>query len=461
METMMNLKSGTIGDFPESPSQTAKDDLVYKKVGWRLLPLLLVCYVVAFLDRINIGYAQLQMQKTLSYNMEVYALGAGIFFIGYFLFEVPSNLMLERIGARKTLFRIMLCWGIIASAMAFVRTPTHFYILRFMLGAFEAGFFPGIILYFTYWYPSVRRGQVVAIFMSATTVAGMLAGPISGAILKYLNNVGGYYGWQWLFILQGLPAVALGIVVFLRLDDGPGAAAWLSADEKALLNERLERDEKETSGESAGGFLHMLRDPKVYALSAAYFLLLGASYTVVFTLPALIHGWGIKDLFGVGILAAVPQVCAIGGMICIGRHSDVHKERRWHFAFSTTLAAAGLGVVAVMQGQATGQIVASLVGMTVAYIGLSSATPLFFTLTSEYLSKGAAAGGLALVSSLGNLGAAAAPSVNAMLTKSMGSNVYGLYLVMALYVVSGLLILLAIKATGERSGAGSQITGRV
>ncbi|WP_179404079.1 MFS transporter [Burkholderia guangdongensis] len=456
----MNPKSNPIGPTAGRAAPATEDAAVYRKVNWRLLPLLLVCYMVAFLDRINIGYAQLQMKQTLSFDAPVYALGAGIFFIGYFLFEIPSNLMLEKIGARKTLLRIMFCWGLAAAGMMFVGTPTQFYVLRFLLGALEAGFFPGIILYFTYWYPSARRGQVIAIFMSAATVAGMVAGPISGAILKYFDHVGGYFGWQWLFILQGLPAAILGIVIYLRLDDGPEHADWLSPAEKALLRERLEHDEKDIEGESDGGFLHMLRDPKAYCLALTYFLLLGATYTVVFTLPSLIHGWGIHDLFTVGLLAAVPQVCAIGGMIWFARHSDAHKERRRHYAFATTLAAAGLGVVTLTQGHASAQIAASLAGLTLAYIGLSSATPLFFALTSEYLSKGAAAGGLALISSLGNLGPAVAPSINAMLAKSTGSNVYGLYLLMAMYVASGLVVLAAIRAAGTHPGASAHVAGR-
>ncbi|WP_296227622.1 MFS transporter [Ralstonia sp. UBA689] len=456
----MNPKTGPIGNPSVSAFSSSEDHLVYRKVGWRLLPLLLVCYMVAFLDRINIGYAQLQMKQTLSFDAGVYALGAGIFFIGYFLFEVPSNLILEKIGARKTLLRIMFCWGLVASAMVFVNTPTQFYVMRFMLGVFEAGFFPGVILYFTYWYPSARRGQVIAIFMSAATIAGMLAGPISGGILKYFNDVGGYHGWQWLFVLQGLPAAILGIVVYLYLDDGPESADWLSPEEKALLRERLEHDHKDIVSERDSAFLQMLCDPKVYLLALGYFLLLGATYTVVFTLPTLIHNWGVKDLFILGGLAATPQLCAVGGMIWVGRHSDAHQERRRHFAFSTTLAAAGLGIVTLTQGQEAVQIAASLIGLAVAYIGLGSATPLFFTLTSEYLPKRVAAGGIALISSLGNLGPAVAPSVNAMLMKNTGSNVQGLYLVMAMYVASGVLVLLTVKAANAHAGMPSHAAGR-
>lgn len=442
----MSQQSHPIGNSGSGPEGTLNADAVYAKVSWHLLPLLLICYVIAFLDRINIGYAQLQMRETLTFSAEAYALGAGVFFIGYLLFEVPSNLMLEKIGVRKTLLRIMFCWGIVASAMMFVQTPLQFYVLRFLLGAFEAGFFPGIILYFTYWYPSARRGQVIAIFMTAATIGGMVAGPVSGAILKYFDGFGGYHGWQWLFVLQGLPASVLGIIVYFYLKDAPEQADWLSTAEKRFLRDNLDNDQTAVQGHHHGSFVQMLGDPKVYLLALAYFFLLGATYTVVFTLPSLIRQWDVKDLFLLGVLAATPQVAAIGGMVMVGRRSDHHRERRWHYAFSTTLAAIGLGIVTVVQGTSLGQIVGSVVGLTIAYIGLTSATPLFFTLTSEYLSKAAAAGGIALISSLGNLGPAVTPYINAKINSITGSSTYGLYLVMAMYLISALIILTVVKA---------------
>ena len=435
----------------DGPVRKLDVDATYSKVGWHLLPLLLMCYVVAYIDRINIGYAQLQMKETLKFSAESYALGAGLFFIGYMLFEIPSNLMLAKIGARKTLLRIMFCWGIVAACMMFVQTATQFYILRFLLGAFEAGFFPGVILYFTYWYPSWRRGQVIAIFMTAATVGGMIAGPISGGMLKYFDGVGGLHGWQWLFVLQGLPASVLGIIVYVYLKDRPEQAGWLSASEKKLLRDALENDGTASEGRSHGSFAQMLRDPRMYLLPLAFFFLAGATYTLVFTLPSLIRGWEIKDLLMVGILAAIPHVAAIGGMVALGRRSDRLQERRWHYAFSTALAAAGLGIVTIVQGTSVGQITGSLVGLTIACVGLASATPLFFTLTSEYLSKATAAGGIALVSSLGNLGPAVAPYVNARINTATGSTTYGLYVVMAMYLLSALIVLATVKPRHTRS----------
>ena len=416
-------------------------DALYSKVSWRIIPLLIVCYMVAYLDRINIGYAQLQMKQLLSFSDAVYGLGAGIFFIGYFLFEVPSNLMLEKIGARKTLLRIMFCWGIVAAAMMFVQTPTQFYVLRFLLGVFEAGFFPGIILYLTFWYPSARRGQMIAIFMAATTVASVIAGPLCGGIMKYLDGANGLAGWQLLFLVQGLPATLLGIVAYFYLQDKPEDAHWLSASEKKALRTNLDNDQKNVACASHASLGQMLRDRKVYVLALVYFLLLGATYTMIFWVPTLIKSWGVADLMQIGLYAALPSLIGVFGMILIGRHSDKHSERRWHFAASVAIAAVGLGLTTLTQGN----LGASLAALSLAVIGIAAATPLFFTVTTEYLSKVGAAAGIALISSLGNLGAAASPAVTGAITAKTGSPVYSMYLVMALYLLSGIILLLAVR----------------
>ena len=414
---------------------------VFKKIDLRLLPLLLIAYMVAYLDRINIGYAQLQMKQTLPFDDAVYGLGAGVFFLGYFLFEVPSNLLLERIGARKTLLRIMVLWGLVASAMMFVSTPLQFYIVRFLLGVFEAGFFPGVILYFTYWYPSVRRGQVIAIFMSATTIVSLIAGPLCGSILKYFDGLAGLHGWQWLFLVQGLPAIFIGVLVYFLLKDKPDQATWLSAEEKAVVEDAFRHDTKDVAGEAEGTFVQMLQDPRAYMLALVYFFLLGATYTMVFWVPTLIQSWGVKDLLLVGIYASIPNAAGIIGMILMGRHSDKSHERRWHFVACVVIASVGLFITTLLQGNLIGSILA----LSVAVIGIASATPLFFALTSEYLSAGAAAGGLALISSLGNLGPAVSPSINGLILRSTGDNVYSIYFVMALYLLSGTLLLLAMR----------------
>jgi D-galactonate transporter len=424
-------------------------EALYSKVSWRLIPLLVICYMVAYLDRINIGYAQLQMKQMLPFGDAVYGLGAGIFFIGYFLFEVPSNLMLEKIGARKTLLRIMFCWGIVAAAMMFVQTPTQFYILRFLLGVFEAGFFPGIILYLTFWYPSARRGKIIAIFMAATTVANVIAGPLCGGIMKYLDGSHGLAGWQWLFLVQGLPASLLGIVAYFYLQDKPQDARWLTPSEKKALQTNLEHDEKPVASATHTSVGQMLRDRKVYVLALVYFLLLGATYTMVFWVPTLIKSWGVKDLMQIGLWSALPSLVGVFGMILIGRNSDKHGERRWHFAASVAIAAVGLGLTTLTQGN----LGASVAALSLAVIGIAAATPLFFTITTEYLSKVGAACGIALISSLGNLGAAASPAVTGAITAQTGSPVYSMYLVMGLYLLSGIILLLAVRSAKATQSA--------
>jgi len=282
--------------------------------------------------------------------------------------------------------------------------------------------------------------------MSATTIVSVIAGPLCGFILKYFDGFAGLHGWQWLFLVQGLPAVVLGFLVYLLLKDKPGQASWLSREEKALVEDAFQHDRKDVVGEREGTFLQMLQDPKVYLLALIYFFLLGATYTMVFWVPTLIQSWGVKDLFLVGIYASIPNAAGIIGMILIGRHSDNLHERRWHFAVCVAIAAFGLFITTLLQVNLIGSILA----LSVAVIGIASATPLFFALTSEYLSVGAAAGGLALISSLGNLGPAVSPSINGLILKSTGSNIYSIYFVMALYLMSGTLLLLAIRPVSTK-----------
>ena len=349
--------------------------------------------------------------------------------------------MLEKIGARKTLLRIMFCWGIVAAAMMFVETPTQFYILRFLLGAFEAGFFPGIILYLTYWYPAARRGKIISIFMTATAIGYLLAGPISGGIMKYMDGLGGHHGWQWLFVVQGLPASILGIVCYLYLKDKPEQANWLTADEKALLRSHIDNDAHTVETASHGSFWALLKDPKVFTMSLVYFLALGANYTLVFFSPTLIKSWGITDLFTVGLLSSIGPIFGIIGMVMIGRSSDKHLERRRHFLFSVVLASVGL-LIAVFSG---GNLIVAFAGLAIMSIGQSANTPLFFTAVSEYLPRKSAAGGIALISSLGNLGPSVVPLITTMITTATGNFTNSAYLVVALWLVSGVIMMLAIR----------------
>ncbi|MFT4243192.1 MAG: MFS transporter [Acidovorax sp.] len=430
--------------LPTGPVVTysPEDEAMFSKISWRLLPLLVACYIIAFLDRVNIGFAQLQMRETLAFSDAAYAFGAGVFFIGYFLCEVPSNLILEKIGARKTLLRIMFCWGVVASCMMFVQSAGVFYVLRFLLGAFEAGFFPGIILYLTYWYPGPRRGKVIAVFMTGATIAYLLAGPLSGAIMKYMDGLMGYRGWQWLFVTQGLPASILGIVAYLYFKDKPEDANWLTASEKTRLRKLLDEDAAAVGhGASHGSLRALMGTPQVWVMSLVYFLFLGATYVMVFWTPTLIKGWGVKDVFTVGLLSSIGPAVTIFAMVLIGRSSDRHNERRKHFMFCCTLSAIGALILIFTQGT----LALSVLGLIVLTIGQSSSTPLFFTATSEVIPKKIAAGGIALVSSLGNLGPAVMPSVVSFVNTSTGTPVASLYLVAALWLVSGVILMLAVR----------------
>lgn len=434
-------------------TETAADKALYSKVSWRLLPLLLLCYMVAYLDRINIGYAQIQMKQTLDFGDAAYGFGAGLFFIGYFLFEVPSNLLLEKIGTRKTLMRIMVVWGLIATAMAWVSTPMQFYVARFLLGAFEAGFFPGVILYFTYWYPSARRGRVISIFLSAVMGMAIIAGPLCGSILKYMNGIDGLHGWQWLFLIQGPPACILGVVIYFYLQDKPADAKWLTDAEKTRLQNNLNSN-THPGGHHAGhhGGHHaahkgahgsatlgqLLRDPKVYALSLVYFMMHGATYLFVFWMPTVIQGLGVEDVMHVGLYSALPFIAGFFGMIAFGASSDKFRDRRWHLFIATGIAIAGLIITLQMHGHLEG----SLISLAFTLIGLAALPPLFFALVSDYLSPAVAAGGIALISSLGNLGSAASPALAGLMTQFTGNKQYSIYLVLGMLILSAIVLML-------------------
>ncbi|WP_280328448.1 MFS transporter [Pseudomonas sp. BN102] len=414
---------------------------MYRKISWRIMPLLLTAYVVAFLDRINVGYAQLQMKETLAFSDAVYALGAGIFFIGYLLFEVPSNLMLEKIGVRNTLLRIMVCWGIVAMAMMFVQTPTQFYVLRFLLGVFEAGFTPGALFYLTYWYSPARRARMIAVFLLGAIFACLIAGPLSGAIMKYFDGLNGWHGWQWLFLVQGLPAPLLGLLAWFVLVDRPEQAGWLSAEEKLRLRQQFDAEDQSATKASHGSLRDLLSDSKVWVLSLVYVLMVAGTYTIAFWTPTLIRGWGVSDVLEIGLYATLPQLFAAAGVILLSRSSDRRRERRWHFTAGALTAASGLAIIALGQGQ----LGVSLAGLCLAMLGIASVPPVFFALTSEYLPRASVAVGIALVSSIGNLGGAISPPVTSALQASSGGTAYSLYFVMSLYLLAAFIVLAAAR----------------
>ena len=427
--------------LPASSFETEKG--VYAKVSWRIMPLLLICYMIAYLDRINIGYAQLQMKQTLPFSDAAYGLGAGIFFVGYFLFEVPSNLLLEKIGARKTITRIMVIWGLVSACMAFVHAPWAFYVLRFLLGVFEAGFFPGIILYFTYWYPGAYRARIIAIFMSGIAVAGVLGGPLSGWIMNDLAGYQGLKGWQWMFILEGLPTTFLGLFIFFYLDDKPDDAKWLSTEEKALIRHNLALEQAGAGGHGHDlqSFLGALKDPKVYVLSFAYFCFICGVYMISFWLPTLIKEMGVSNPLHVGLLAAIPYSVTTVGMIAIGIHSDRTLERRWHCALPAFLGA--LALVGLIYS--SGNMTASFVLLSLASLGIITTMPLFWSIPTGYLKGPAAAGGIAFINSLGLIGGFLSPFVLGWIKTSTGSLELGNWLMAGVMAAGGLVILLAVR----------------
>jgi len=419
---------------------------VYRKVNLRLIPFLFICYVAAYLDRINIGFAQLQMKADLGFSDTVYGLGAGIFFFGYALFEVPSNLLLEKIGARKTLLRIMLLWGITSACMMFVQTPTQLYIGRFLLGLFEAGFFPGIILYFTWWYPSRMRARIIALFMSGMAVAGIIGGPLSGWIMTDMAGVNGWTGWQWMFLLEGLPAAFLGLLVWFVLDDRPADAKWLSADDKECIDATLRQDSRDLGPARHASLRQALRDPIIYILAFAYFAFIAGTYVITFWLPTIIKSFGLDDPLEIGLLTAIPYLIGAAGMVLLSKHSDQTRERRWHCAFAAVLGGAGLVAATMLAGH----LALALVALSFAAIGILATMPLFWAIPTAYLSGPAAAGGIALINSLGLVGGFVSPFVIGWLKTLSGSVNYGLYVVTALMVLGALALVCKVPAAALR-----------
>ncbi len=385
-------------------SVSASEDATYLKVTWRLIPFLLICYIIAYLDRVNVGFAKLQMQSALGFSDVVYGLGAGMFFIGYFFFEVPSNIILHRVGARRWIARIMVTWGVISASMMFVETEMQFYVIRFLLGVAEAGFFPGIILYLTYWYPAQRRGRIVSLFMTGIPLAGVIGGPLSGWIMKTWDQVWGYQGWQWMFLLEALPAIVVGFMVYWYLDDRITDAKWLSESERQMLAQRIEEEDQTKEHMPV---MAVLKNKRVWVMSAIYFSLAMSLYGVSFWLPTIINGMGVKDNLTIGLLSAVPWLAGVFSMLWFGRSADKHKERRWHLVIPMLMAATGL-VLSVLLAS---NVYLSFLALILACMGIVSGIPLFWSLPTSFLAGAAAAAGIAAINSIANLAGFVAPYV--------------------------------------------------
>lgn len=433
----------TAATFPQGVvmEESAEEKALFAKINWRILPLLLIVYCFAYIDRVNVGFAQLQMKHELNFSDQVFALGAGMFFVGYLLFEVPSNMLLEKVGVRKTLLRIMVLWGACATAMAWVTTPWQFYTLRFLLGAFEAGCFPGVVLYFTYWYPQARRGRAIAIFMTSTVIAGILIGPLNGALLKFAHGFLGMQGWQWMFIVNGAPCLLIGFLCYFLLSDSPTQAGWLTPAEKGLLARRLAKDAPSRGIDKRTALRSLLRDPKLYVFSLINFLFLGAVYVLVFWAPTLIQSWGVKDLFHIGLLKAVPSIVGAIGMVLVSRSSDRHNEQRWHFVVCVVLIVCCLLGMAALNGGLAG----SLALFSIASIGTASMTPLFYAYLSNYLSKESAAVGFAVIPSLAGIAPIMTPSISTWILTTTGDSRYCLIFVAALYAAAGVIMAFAAR----------------
>jgi D-galactonate transporter len=410
------------------------EEATYRKVAWRLTPLLMLCYVVAYLDRVNVGFAKLQMTTDLGLSDAVYGFGAGIFFVGYFLFEIPSNVILHKVGARVWIARIMASWGVISMLTMFVTTPTMFYVMRFLLGLAEAGFFPGIILYLTYWYPAHRRGRMTTWFMTAIALSGVIGGPVSGYILKTFNGVNGWHGWQWLFLLEGIPSVLVGVWVFLRLDDRISKAKWLTEDERQLLERNIATEDATKHDMPIG---KVLSSPRVWLMSLIYFSFVMGLYGVSFWLPTIIKATGVTDALAIGLLSAIPFAAAVVAMVLVARSADHMRERRWHIALPALAGAIGL-VLSVIWAHNT---LLAMTALTLATMGILTTLPLFWSLPTAFLAGTGAAAGIAMINSLGNLAGFLSPYAVGWLKQVTGANDSGMYLLAACMIMGGLLAL--------------------
>lgn len=406
---------------------------VYAKVMWRLLPFLFLCYVFAYLDRVNVGFAKLSMMNDLGFSEAVYGLGAGVFFVGYLLFEVPSNIVMLKVGARLWITRIMVTWGIISACTMFVTTPTQFYVLRFLLGVAEAGFFPAVLLYLTYWFPASRRGKVTALFMTGIPMSGVIGGPLSGYIMASMVGVGDLSNWQWLFLLEAIPTVLLGCIAFFFLDDRIGDAKWLNAREKALLEHELAQD-------AHGKHLHKLRDgltnPRIWLLAMIYLFFTMGLYAISFWLPSIVKDSGVVDAWHIGLLTSIPYAAATIAMVLTGRSSDRHGERRWHLALAGFAGAVGL-VWSVLYA---GHTAIALVGLTLATMGIMTTISQFWTLPPAILGGAAAATGIAFANSVGSFSGLIAPSMLGYVKTVTDSTGNGLLVIAACLVIGGLLV---------------------
>ncbi len=429
--------STNIGAAPGANTSATEQEQnrVYAKVFWRIMPFLMLCYVIAYLDRVNVGFAKLQMSVDLGFSETVFGLGAGVFFLGYFLFEVPSNILMHKVGARVWIARIMITWGILSAAFMYVETPLQFYVLRFLLGLAEAGFYPGIILYLTYWYPSHRRAKVIAVFMSGIPVAGILGNPLSGWIMDAFHGTTGMHGWQWMFVIEAVPAVLIGLATLAYLDNGIAKAKWLSAGEKKLLEDEIAADQK--GKESVHSFADIVSDKRVWLMCLIYFCFVMGQYGLTLWMPTLVKATGVTGNLHIGLLSAIPFGCAIIAMNLIGRSADARRERRWHLIVPALMGAVGFVGAALFADNTA----ISIAALSLAAAGVLTCAPLFWSLPTSFLSGAAAAVGIAAINSVGNLAGFVSPYLIGYLKDLTHSGATGMYMLAIMLVIGSAAVL--------------------
>ncbi|MCE9902184.1 MFS transporter [Hafnia paralvei] len=442
-------------DITNTSENEKKIAAVYNKITRRLIPFLILCYFFAYLDRVNVGFAKLHMQDALNFSDTVYGVGAGIFFIGYFLFELPSNLLMQRFGPRFWIARIMISWAILSALMIFVQTPTQFYVLRFLLGVAEAGFFPGIVFYLTLWFPSWRSARTLGLFILVTPLSTIIGSPLSGFILKFFDGVDGLHNWQWLFVVEAIPSFLLAFVVLRYLDNDVKSARWLSTEEKKIVADDLETDRLRNlianEGKPPQNLKMMFRNGYVWLLALIFFSFNIGYYGINFWLPSIIKSSGVNDDFHIGLLAALPYVFGAVFMVWNSRHSDLCCERRWHIAIPAILGAVGL----TLSAYCSGSTLWMMAWICLAMSGTLALIPTYISLPGTLLSGTAAAAGIALVNSVGNLAGFFGPTVLGWLKDNTGSTNVGLYILAAfLLLCAPLMFLLPAKLVNPRRNAG-------
>jgi MFS family permease len=443
---------------PVGTNSAVDEERTYARVTLRLLPFLGLCYLIAYLDRVNVGFAKLHMLADVGMSEAAYGFGAGIFFIGYFLFEVPSNLILHRVGARMWIARIMVTWGIISGAMAFIEpiaratgleTQTVFYILRFLLGAAEAGFFPGVLLYLNYWYPAHRQSRTIALLLMAQPFAFVFGGPLSGGIMDSFGGVSGLYDWQWMFIIEAIPAVLLGIVVLMYLDNRIDEARWLSPAEKQLLKDRLEKDAARKTDHRIGS---LLARPVMWLFIVILFCIVTGVYGINFWLPTIIGETGIQSVLVIGLITAACYFSSAVMSVLITRHAEKVNEKRWH----ATVAAVGGGVCLALSATWTDSTLVTAVLLSLATTGALVATALFWSFPGSMLTGVGVAAGLAVINSFGNLGGFVGPYLLGLLADWLGSRTAGVGVLGGFMACAGVLIALTCHGYGLRTNEGGK-----